>query len=189
MHAIGHPSDPIRRGGNRRRHAVISMGLLRTRMLGTLAFLATLLAVSAFVAGATDTHVVDLASRPSRFKLAVLATFPRSGTTWTRALFRAAAGLVTGSEVKKMLDSKVPPKAWPASAGRAPPTQLHQVCELVHTDAASRHPMISMIHHIMLPLIEWRVESRVSQCNPTILSLSTPIMPQYDCGHFHSQSD
>lgn len=111
---------------------MISMGLFRTRMLGKLAFLAALLAVSAFAADANDVKQADLASRPSRFKLAVLATFPRSGTTWTRALFRAAAGLVTGSEVKKMVDSKVPAKAWPASAGRPPPTQLHQVRDFVH---------------------------------------------------------
>jgi hypothetical protein len=68
-----------------------------------------------------------LLSQPSRFKLVVLATFPRSGTTWTRALFRAAAGAVTGSEVKKMISSEGVPGAWPATMGAAPPSLLLQV--------------------------------------------------------------
>eukprot|EP00038_Savillea_parva_P015269 m.219596 g.219596 ORF g.219596 m.219596 type:complete len:404 (-) comp30549_c0_seq1:157-1368(-) len=61
---------------------------------------------------------------PSRFKIIALATFPRSGTSWTLSLLWAAGGLRTGSEVGLLMKAPTIKSAWPSGLGQPPATVL-----------------------------------------------------------------
>jgi hypothetical protein len=61
----------------------------------------------------------------SRFQLIALATFPRSGTSWTLNLLRMASGMAAGSETKRMIQPDVS-TSWPSTM----PTQQHRASVL-----------------------------------------------------------
>lgn len=94
-----------------------------------------LLWVLGTLAGQMGSKATEPPPPPPRFTLVVLATFPRSGTTWTLNLLRAASEVASGTEDKPLLQAQPTVEGWPSAMPGPRPTQL--VTQLLRLHRAS----------------------------------------------------